>query len=178
MGIILSALLITLTIGAQDIAPASDAVIDRFMAAIPDPGSDPDPQELTYFTSLNPDRAAAVAPILQSFSNCRAAYGRQAVRRVAGALGEERLTRLIAFYEGEDFRTFDRLVSRPEEELSTEEQAERGRIISAYPIEDFIAAMQPSNPAFSIDEAMEMLDQCERERDEAFQRQGLRVSPE
>ena len=178
MKIIISALLAVLVIGAQDAVPAGDAVIDRFMAAIPDPGSDPDPEQLAYFITLNPGRDADIAPVLQSFAECRNAYAARALRNVAASLGSERLARLTAFYEGEDFRALDRITSRPEEELTAQEQAERDRIISAYPIEDFVAAMQPSNPAFSMDEAMAMLDQCERERDEALQRQGLRVSPE
>lgn len=155
-------------------AAAGGSLVDRFMAVVPDPGSEPDPTELEYLTTLNPGRSGDIVPILQRFSSCRNAYGVNALRRVAAGLGEARLTRLIAFYEGADFRIFDRLASQPEEALSVQERAERDRIMAEYPLADFMAALQPSSPTFSIEDALAMVERCEEERDAALEQRGLR----
>jgi hypothetical protein len=173
---ILAALVVAAQAEAPPAAPAGDALINRFIAVIPDPGSEPDPTELEHLTTLNPGRSGEIVPILQRFSRCRNAYGITALRRVAAGLGEAQLTRLIAFYEGDDFRIFERLAARPEEALSEQERAERDRILAAYPLAEFMTAMQPSNPVFSVEDALAMVERCERERDRTLDQRGLRGS--
>lgn len=164
------------TAQAEGPAPASDVLVDRFMAVIPDPGSDPDPDELARLTALDPERSMEIASILQRFSRCNNMNAANVLRRVVATLGDARLTRLIAFYEGEDFRIFYGLVARPDEALSDQERAERNRIIAAYPLADLRAAMQVSNPAFSAERARAMARRCETERDADLELLGIRVA--
>jgi hypothetical protein len=169
-------------------APASEALIDRFMAVIPDSaGLDridrtADPLELDRLAALNPDRIDEIMPVLEAHAACvspiRNARARSGLRLVARQLGEARLSRLIQFYEGEDFRTVDRLMARGEEALSAAEREQVQNILAAYPLAEFTEAMSPLNPAFWEEDPFAAEAPCLATRNAALTRLGLRIEDE
>ena len=58
------------------VAPASDALVERFMAVIPDsnalrnPQWDIDPAQVTRLTELNPDRAVDIEAVRETYRRC------------------------------------------------------------------------------------------------------------
>jgi hypothetical protein len=96
---------------------------------------------------------------------------------VARQLGDEKLGRLIAFYEGEDKARLNALMARTSqgETLPAADEAELERIMSAYPLTEFAEAFNPFNPALWQEEPLAEITRCENRRDEAFARLGLRL---
>ena len=170
--------------------PVSEATIERFLAVLPDAdrleAGEPtaDPAELESLGALNPGRIEEIRPVLERFEACTAPISRagtlRIMRSIAGQLGEEKVARLIAFYEGEDFVRLDALMTRTGNgtTASAEEQAEIDRIMGAYPLGEFMQAMQPSNPLFWQDESMAEIIACHEERDQALERLGVRTALE
>lgn len=175
------------TATAQSATPAGEALIDRFMLVIP--GADrieqadlaPDPVEIERLTGLNPDHGDDVREVLAEFARCsapaRVQLRESGLRMVARQLGDEKLGRLIAFYESEDMARFDALMARTSqgETLSAGDQAELERIMTAYPLTEFAEAFNPFNPALWQEVPLAEITRCENSRDEAFARLGLRL---
>ncbi|HEX8064614.1 MAG TPA: hypothetical protein VF535_15545, partial [Allosphingosinicella sp.] len=114
---------------AQPAQPAqaapSEALIDRFIAILPDReqidsvDSEIDAGELKTLVALNPGKEAQVRSILQvNLTSCTgpaiSAGTLRMLRTVARGLGAEKLQRLVAFYEGPDFAKFSALAARME----------------------------------------------------------------
>ena len=168
----------------------SEATIERFLAALPNAdrleAGEPaaDPAELERLGALNPGRIDEIRPVLERFEACTAPISRAGTRRVlrsiARQLGEEKVAQLIAFYEGEDFVRLDALMARTGQgaTASAEEQAEMEQIMAAYPLNEFMQALQPSNPLFWQDESMAEIIACHERRDQALERLGVRTALE
>jgi hypothetical protein len=166
-------------------APVDEARFRRFIRVLPDspeaaaPAPAPDPAEAARLLSLNPGRERDIAAALQADARCTAPVGRAAVmrmmRHVANRLGPEKLDRMIAFYEGVDLKVFDRLGTSAGT-LAAADEAELARIRSAYPIDDFAAAMQESgNVMWEDAELMAASMKCADARKATFTRAKLRA---
>ncbi len=179
----MTSLILTLALGlalAQpspdaDAAPG-DALVDRFIAALPTPRAGPDPASVAALEELNPGRRDDIVAVLSDYEECGDALARVQLRRVAHALGARKVTQLVRFYEGEDFRTFDRIAAQPEAALSAADRAERDRILAAYPLADFVQAMGPTGPAFDSEAAIAGIERCMTARDAALAGRNLRSS--
>jgi hypothetical protein len=166
-------------------APPSDALIDRFMAALPQPDPPgapaPSPGEVARLETLNPGKSALIRPILDAYEACAAAESRtQAValvRQVARALGEAKLLRLTEFYEGPNFVAFEALGARitKGEEVPAAEKAEFERLIAAYPLSDFRETMMrvALSDAANLSATVRFAS-CDAARKQAFARSNLR----
>jgi len=167
-------------------APAvDDARFQHFIRVLPDSpdsASAPpaaDPLEAARLAKLNPGRERDILALLRKEAECSAPLGRDAVlrmmRHVADRLGPEKLDRMIAFYESADLKVFDRLGAAGGAR-SAADQAELDRILSAYPLHDFAAAMDESGKAMWEDtELMEASMKCSEARDAAFRKAKLRA---
>lgn len=166
-------------------APPSEALVDRFMAALPPPDRSaaptPSAEEMSRLEALNPGKSAEIRPILEAYEACAAAESKtQAValvRDVARALGETRLLRLTEFYEGPDFVAFEALGARLSkgEELPAADKAEFERLFSAYPLNDFNdTMMRVAQSDAAISGVTERFARCSAARKVAFDRSKLR----
>ena len=111
----------------------------------------------------------------------RIAMTRRGLSRLAAQMGAEKVGRLIAFYEGEDFGRFAALTTRLEqgEGLSTDEQAELDRIGAAYPVYEFAERMQTDLPSAMADAiTFDARSRCGDEKAAALERLGLQLAPE
>ena len=169
------------------VAPASDALVERFMAVIPDsnalrnPQWDIDPAQVTRLTELNPDRAVDIEAVRETYRRCTsptaAAVTLRLFRDTAGGLGDEKLGRLIAFYQSEDFTKLRGISERGEagETLSEAGMAEAERITSAYPVRDYMESLSRAQMALFQDEALVgTILRCEEEMRSALASRGLR----
>lgn len=133
--------------------PPSDALIDKFISVLPDVSvanevdRTPDAAELERLSRLNSGRAAEVRRILKAKAACTStaenASAIAMMRRIARSVGAERVERIIAFYDGEDFNRFAELTGRAEEgeTLASSQLAELERIDAAYGLRSFYDAM-------------------------------------
>lgn len=171
-------------------APASEAQVDRFLAVLPgherleQTDFDVDPAELERLGTLNPNHVDEIRGALDSYADCaglaNARLSTHIMRTVARALGDEKLGRMVAFYEHEDLAVLGPLMDRAGrgDSLSAAEQAEVDRIRTAYPIEDFGREMTSFNPAFLDEPLLSAINACEQARDAAFERIGVVQSAE
>src|SRR5262245_39921410 len=107
--------------------PASEAVVDRFIAVLPDTqrlarvDRSADAAELERLSQLNPGREADVRRLLEDQAGCAGAARNgemnRTLRAVARQLGDEKVLRMIRFYEGGDMPIFGRLVEKGEGNL-------------------------------------------------------------
>jgi len=166
-------------------APLSEALVDRFMAALPPPDRSgtpaPSAEEISRIEALNPGKSAQIRPILDAYEACAAAESKtQAValvRDVARALGEAKLRRLTEFYEGPDFVAFEALAARLSrgEELPAGDKAEFERLFSAYPLNEFNETMmRVAQSDAAISGVAERFARCSAARKDAFDRSNLR----
>ena len=143
-----AASLVVATQAAPAQAPVPEALVDRFVASLPDAlvprtaDSAADPAELERLTALNPGRADAIRPILGAYQQCVTtivnALASTAFRDIAQRLGSAKVTRLTAFYKGPDYPLFTTLVERTDrgESLSDPETAALARVMAEYPLVD------------------------------------------
>ena len=139
---------------AQGAATAGEALIDRFMAVIPDAqrlnrvDRTPNPEELAHLTRLNPGRDGDIGPVLAEHKACESIASNAAteslLRGIARRLDEDKLGRLIQFYEGDDLRNFEALMSRSNGGAtpSDADRAELERIMAAYPLMEYHEGFQ------------------------------------
>jgi hypothetical protein len=170
---ILAALLIAVPNPAPA-EPPSEALVDRFMTAIPDADRleqmdrTADPAELERLSRLNSGKTDEIRPVLEAYAACASPInneiGRSGLRFAAQQLGRAKLEQLIRFYEGEDFRRFAALGSRLEagETLAPAEQAELDRIMAAYPLAELNAQLMFGMPEYfaAHTEWLAALDRC------------------
>ncbi|MET1110253.1 MAG: hypothetical protein ABWX67_01865 [Allosphingosinicella sp.] len=129
-------------------APVPEALVDRFVASLPDsfltrtPDGTADPAQMARLTELNPDRADEIRPILEVYQVCVTTIVNSATdaafRDIAQRLGSAKVARLTAFYRGPDFPVFKALVDRTDkgENLSDAEMATFARVMAQYPVTD------------------------------------------
>jgi hypothetical protein len=172
---------------ARSAEPASEALVDRFMAVIP--GADrferidrtPNPDELERLTGLNPGRDADVRAVLAEHAGClsegRNRRTKERLRGMARQLGDANLRRIVTFYEREEWRVLVRLSERSRQDLSAEDRAELDRLRAEYPLDALVRAINPLDPAFRSENSPEDLQRCSRSLFEALDRLGLRVAP-
>ena len=101
---------------------SDEALADRLIAALPDSEAvyavdrTADPVELAQLEAANPGRTEEIRPILENHAACEAAMRiamtRRGLSRLVAQMGAEKVGRLIAFYEGEDFGRFAALTTR------------------------------------------------------------------
>ena len=178
--------------GFAQTAPTPDGAIDRLVAVLPDrdrlDNATPrpvNPATVTQLNSLNPGREAEVMALLQATEVCLVPVFRQALRRsarlVIAGLGGHDVERMIAFYQGPDFRILETINARIRAgaQLSNLQRREFTRILAAYPVRQFTAAMHDENvlqAAMMQDDAfLAGITRCAMARNEAFEQHGLRV---
>lgn len=170
-------------------APAapSEALVDRFIAVIPDreeivgASSEIDPGELSGLVALNPGKEAQVRKILQANLACSGpavtAGTLRMLRKVARDLGADRLQRLVAFYEGPDYAVFKSLAGRMEAspDPSAEDKAALARLMGAYPLQAFVDGMSRAPEIIAADEGfMTAATKCAEEQMNALEAAGLK----
>ena len=183
-------ILAALLLAATDPVPAeapSPALVDRFMAAIPDAqrltqvDRTADPAELARLSRLNPGKAEAIRPVLEAYAACSSpinnAISELGLRFAARQLGRAKLEQLIRFYEGEDFRRLAVLAPRMEagQTLAAAEQAELDRILAAYPLAEFNAVLTAGMPEFfaAQTDRIAALDRCTEDKSAALAQLGV-----
>lgn len=165
-------------------APASEALVERFMAALPEAqrlnrvDRTADRQELDRLGAMNQGRADDIRPILEEFAACASAARNKAIadvlRRAARQLGEEKLGRLIQFYEREDVAALREMMAQGTAALSDAQRAEAARIAATYPVAEFADLLEPGPTLWRAD-FMREEGRCAATRDAALERAGLRT---
>ena len=180
-------ILVALLVAATEPVPAeapSPALVERFMAAIPDAqrlsqvDGTADPAELARLSRLNPGKAEAIRPVLEAYAACSSpinnAISEAGLRFAAQQLGRAKLEQLIRFYEGEDFRRLAALTPRLEagQTPTAADQAELERILAAYPLAEFNTILTVGMPEFfaSQTDRIAALDRCTEAKDAALAR--------
>ena len=179
MSLLLTSLTALLSVAQAD-APPSPDLVDRFIAAVPDrqrPLDEVDPAALDQLAQLNPGREADLRPILQAHAGCTAPLMRAStdgmLRFVAARLGSANVEALIRFYQGPDLARFGALAEKADK--NAQESAEFERLLSAYPVQPFMEAMQAATGTlFDNTGLFEALNACDLARSEALARASLR----
>ena len=180
MSLLLTSLAALLSVAQAD-APPSPELVDRFIAALPDrqrPLDEIDPADLDRLVQLNPGREADLRPILQAHVGCTAplmsASTDRMLHQVAGHLGTANVEALIRLYQGPDLARFGMLAEKADK--NPQESAEFERLMTVYPVQAFMEAMQAASTSAFLDEPFfEALNACDRARAEALARAGLRA---
>jgi hypothetical protein len=172
---------------APPTAAPTEALVERFIAVIPDreefdkPPSEIDPAELSGLVALNPGKEAQVRKVLKANLACTGpavvAGSHRMLRTVARALGEEKLKRLVSFYEGPDYAAFKALAGRMEgaRTPSAEDSAALARLMGTYPLQAFIEGMGRAPEIIAADEGfMTAATKCASEQMEALEAAGLK----
>jgi hypothetical protein len=171
---------------AQPSAP-SEALIDRFIAVIPDreefnkPPTEIDPTELSGLVALNPGKEAQVRKVLQANLACTGPAvvegSHRMLRTVARELGEEKLQRLVSFYAGPDYAAFKTLGLRMESAAAptAEDKAALAKLMAAYPLQAFIDQMNRAPEIIAADEGfMTDATKCASQQVDALEKAGLK----
>ena len=171
---------------APEAAP-SDALIERFIAALPDrdaigaAGEEIDAIELGRLAALNPGKEAQVREVLKANLACTApaitAGSLRMLRTVARNLGEARLRKLVSFYEGPDYAAFGALAARIEGKPapSAEDNAAMARFMGTYPLQAFHEQLSRSEEIIAADPGfMSAATTCVAEQMEALEAAGLK----
>lgn len=168
-------------------AAPSEALVDRFIAVLPDRdaisevGEEIDPDELSRLAALNPGKEAQVRAILQKNLACTGpeitAGSLRMLRTVARGLGEARLKKLISFYEGPDYSAFAALAARMEGKPtpSAADSAAMAKFMGTYPLQAFHSQLSRGEEIIAADQGfMTAAMKCASEQIEAFEAAGLK----
>jgi hypothetical protein len=179
-------LLILVGTSAHGQTPATDPLVERFLAVLPEANSlrtvdrSADPAELARLVALNPGKDNQVRLILEEHAACSSAannrLSERLLRNVARDLGPAKLQKMIDFYQGPDIARADLLFGRLErgETLSDAEQGEADRIIARYPLEDFTRQMGSLQlSALTDTDFAAEVSTCERARDATLDREKM-----
>ncbi|HYW14705.1 MAG TPA: hypothetical protein VE891_00935 [Allosphingosinicella sp.] len=171
---------------AVSAAPA-EALIDRFIAVLPDreeidkAGGEIDPIELARLATLNPGKEAQVRKVLQANLACTGPAASSAslrmLRTVARNLGDDRLRKLIGFYEGPDYAAFGALARRMAGKAipSAADGAAMAKLMGAYPLQAFQEQMGRAEEIMTADAPfMEAAWNCAAEQEKALEAAGLK----
>jgi hypothetical protein len=168
-------------------AAPSEALIDRFIAILPDRDqidsvdSEIDAGELKALVALNPGKEAQVRSILQANLACTGpaitAGTLRMLRTVARDLGAEKLQRLVSFYEGPDFAKFKALAARMEGQAtpSAEDKAAMAKLMGAYPLQAYHDRLNAAGEIIAADDGfMTAATKCASEQMTALEAAGLK----
>jgi hypothetical protein len=167
------------------VAPASEAAIDAFVAALPEPEEttgDNRAHELQaeQLREKNPGREFALEPILEAHRRCdRLAVNDIAMRSVresARRMGDERLRLLTQFYGSDDFVRFSTLIEREAKgtPLGPPETAELEAMFSRYPLQEFAkVSEQLAREMFTDKTVLDRFGKCLTDRNAALKAAGL-----
>ncbi|HEU0097744.1 MAG TPA: hypothetical protein VFQ67_03120 [Allosphingosinicella sp.] len=176
--------------GSSQAPPApSDALVERFIAALPDrdeiakAAGEIDQAELSRLAGLNPGKESRVRAVLQSNLACSGpatvAGSLRMLRTIARNLGSATVQKLTSFYEGPDYAAFAALAARMEGEAkpSAADSAALEKMMAAYPLEAFREQLSRAEEIFAADEAfMEAAVKCATEQLEALEAAGLKAN--
>ena len=166
--------------------PASEPVIDAFLAALPPgeaklPAADPSAQrKAKALVERYPAKVAQIRAAFEDQRRCEATASdvarNQALRESARLLGDAKLAKLTSFYRGQDFDRLKQLgATQKAGALSPAEQALFDRITTEYPLADYLASSREAQRRIFTDGTlMNALMGCETERDEALAKAGIR----
>jgi hypothetical protein len=171
---------------AAPVPPAPEALVDRYMAAIPQSRDEVNAgraaNEVARLLQANPggDEAAvraAVDALEACFSATLNANTDGAIRATVRAMGAEKLNRLIAFYTGPDHAAFAAIVDANEHGgMSEAQRAERRRIEGSYPVLEFVTLFNAALDIARRDEAFQReARRCRGIEAEMLERRGLRL---
>lgn len=168
-------------------AAPSEALIDRFIAVIPDreeiqaQSNEIDAGELGGLVALNPGKEAQVRAVLKSNLACTGpavtAGTLRMLRTVARNLGAAPLQKLIGFYEGPDYAAFGALAARMEGNStpSPEDSAAMAKLMGTYPLQAFLQQMSRAEEIIAADAGfMEAAMKCASAQMEALEAAGLK----
>lgn len=171
---------------APDSAPSA-ALVERFIAGLPDRAeidagsAEVDPAELSALTALNPGKEAQVRSILEANLACSneaiSAGTLRMLRIVARDLGEDKLTRLIGFYEGPDYAAFETLGLRMAGTAtpSPEDRAAMAKLMEAYPLQAWLDRLNGAQEIIAADEGfMTAAMACAEQQMKALEAAGLK----
>lgn len=172
---------------APEAAP-SEALIDRFLAVLPDRDqisavdTEIDAAELTRLVALNPGKEAQIRPILQANLACTApaisAGSLRMLRTVGRNLGAEKLQKLVSFYEGPDYAAFQAVAARMEggADPSAQDKAALAKYMETYPLQAFLDQMNRAGEIIAADQGfMSAAMKCASEQVEALTAAGLKA---
>jgi len=165
-------------------APAPDALVERLLTVLPDANlltgtnvPPPDPAEVSRLNGLNPGHEAEIMAALQAYQNCltpvvAAATGR-GLRHLIRGLGEAKVSRLIQFYQGDDYRALAAIHAR--QAGSESDRRETARILATYPLAEFAQLIpQLQQTAMQDDAFLAGATRCSLAKRDTFQQQGIR----
>ena len=168
-------------------AAPSEALIDRFIAVIPDRdqldavSTEIDSGELAALVALNPGKEAQVRSILEANLACSgeaiSAGTLRMLRTVARDLGEARVQRLIEFYEGPDYAAFAALGLRMGAAAapSAEDRAAMAKLLEAYPLQAWLDRLNRAQEIIMADEGfMTAAMKCAEAQMNALEAAGLK----
>lgn len=172
-------------------APAapSEALVDRFLAALPHQeeiaaeSTEIDSAELSRLLALNPGKEAQLRSILKANLSCTGpavtAGTLRMLRTVARELGSEKLQKLVSFYEGPDYAAFEALGVRIEGAAtpSAEDKAAMAKLMAAYPLQAFLDRMNRAGEIIAADEGfMTAAMNCASQQVDALTAAGLKAN--
>lgn len=174
---------------APEAAP-SEALIDRFIAALPDRGDtfsaekqEIDPAELARLAALNPGKEAKVRSILVSNLACTApeveAGSLRMLRTVARNLGAARVEKLVSFYAGPDYAALGALAARMQGKAkpSAEDSAAMAKLMGTYPLQAFHQQLDRAGEIMAADPGfMTGAMKCAAEQVDALTAAGLKAN--
>jgi hypothetical protein len=167
-------------------AAPSAALVDQFIAALPDrdeisaPG-EIDPAELARLAALNPGKEAQVRTVLKANLACTGpattAGSRRMLATIARNLGESKVRKLIAFYGGPAYAAFGALAARmgAVEKPSAEDSAAMAKLMGTYPLQAFHEQLSRAEEIISADPGfMSDAMECASQQVEALEAAGLK----
>lgn len=170
-------------------AAPSEALIDRFIAVLPDrdaitaAGAEIDPAELSRLAALNPGKEAKVRSILESNLACTGpeieAGSLRMLRTVARNLGAARLEKLVTFYSGPDYAAFSALAARNEGKAkpSAEDSAAMAKLMGTYPLQAFHDELGRAEEIIAADQGfMTSAMKCAEQQVDAMTAAGLKAN--
>jgi hypothetical protein len=173
---------------APEAAP-SEALIDRFIAVLPDRDAfgaekqEIDPAELARLVALNPGKEAQVRSVLKANLGCTGpaieAGSLRMLRTVARNLGDSRLRKLVGFYGGPDYAAFGALAARMgvKPTPSAEDSAAMAKLMGTYPLQAFHEQLSRAEEIISADPGfMSAAMKCASEQVEALEKTGLKAN--
>jgi hypothetical protein len=165
----------------------SEALVERFIAVLPDREeidavpTEVDAAELSGLVALNPGKEAQVRSILHANLACSgeaiSAGTLRMLRTVARELGEARLTGLISFYEGPDYAAFETLGLRMAATAtpSPEDRAAMAKLMEAYPLQDWLDRLNQAEEIITTDQGfMAAAIKCAEQQTNALEAAGLK----
>jgi hypothetical protein len=168
-------------------AAPSEALIDRFMAVLPDRDvlnavdTEVDPEELAKLVALNPGKEAQVRTVLQANLACNGPAIRagtvRMLRSVARNLGQDQLQKLVSFYEGPGYPAFNALAARMEgqEKPSAADESALAKLMAAYPLQAYHDGLSRAEAIIAADQGfMTAAMKCASEQMEALDKAGLK----